>query len=89
MAFVCPCSVRSLLNLPWPATSRSQAWAESLRRPQIDGRANRYSGSTHGMHNPPAEHVEDELRRYMGVTPSAESMWRSSGRRAIDDLLEC
>ena len=48
----------------------NQAWQESLRRPAVEGWRNRYNGSTHGVNNPPAEHVEDELRRYMGVTPS-------------------
>jgi len=60
----------------------NQAWAESLRRPTTETWANRYAGNTHGASNMPVEHLEDELRRYMGVTPNAEFMWRPGAGRA-------
>ena len=63
----------------------NQAWAESLRRPAVDGWANRYHGNTHSASNMPVEHVEDELRRYMGVAPNVEFMWTPSSRPVSKD----
>lgn len=69
----------------------NQAWAESLRRPAEKGHGFRYSGNTHGPNNLPAQHVEDELRRYMGVTPNVEFMWRPGKPlpRPEEELLSC